>query len=292
MEQTIINLPKSISSSAMLVSFSVGNWTARKLDKKVSDEVDQQKNTQTKAGNYHKNLLAGAEILTTLNKYVANVRNEHYRMTQPWSDSGMRVVSMKRFFDHKAKVNEWMTGYNDLTDKFFAAYPTMVTAAAFQLGDMFDRSEYPDVDVLRGKFYMNVNYWPVPEAGDFRVDCEDAVREALAEEYHKLYQGMVNTAMGDAWGRLHGVLTKMVDRLTDDAQGEQKIFQKSMLANAEDLVDTLASFNITGDPKLEEARIALAKVINGVTVKDLRESKAVRVDVRTQVEDILSKFNF
>jgi hypothetical protein len=44
-----------ISSSAMLVDVSISVWTARKLDKKVSAEVDVAKSTKTKAGNYHKN---------------------------------------------------------------------------------------------------------------------------------------------------------------------------------------------------------------------------------------------
>jgi hypothetical protein len=49
----------SIASSAMLVELSISTWTARKLDKKVSAEVDSAKGTKTSAGNYNKNLLEG-----------------------------------------------------------------------------------------------------------------------------------------------------------------------------------------------------------------------------------------
>ena len=45
----------SISNQAMLVELNVGNWTANKLDKQVSEEVDASKGTKVKAGNYRKN---------------------------------------------------------------------------------------------------------------------------------------------------------------------------------------------------------------------------------------------
>ena len=42
----------SIATSAMMVELNISCWTARKLDKRVSEEVDSAKNTKVKAGNY------------------------------------------------------------------------------------------------------------------------------------------------------------------------------------------------------------------------------------------------
>jgi hypothetical protein len=36
--------------------------------------------------------------------------------------------------------------------EFLQDYPTLVSAAAFQLGDLFDGSEYPDANILLDKF--------------------------------------------------------------------------------------------------------------------------------------------
>jgi len=65
-----------------------------------------------------------------------------------------------------------------------------------------------------------------------------------------------------------------------------------MIDKANELIDTLDSMNITNDTQLENARASLAAALAGVSVKDLRDSKAVRYDVRTRVEDILNKFSF
>ena len=63
-----------IATSAMQVELNISCWTARKLDKKVSEEVDTAKNTKVKAGNYHKHLLAGNPHLDAVVKYAAKVR--------------------------------------------------------------------------------------------------------------------------------------------------------------------------------------------------------------------------
>ena len=66
-----------IQNSAMLVDLNISVWTGRKMDKKVSDEIDASKNTKARAGNYHKKLLAGTQKLEQLQKLVATIRIWH-----------------------------------------------------------------------------------------------------------------------------------------------------------------------------------------------------------------------
>ena len=40
-----------IQNSAMLVDLNISAWTGRKMDKKVSDEIDSAKHTKARAGN-------------------------------------------------------------------------------------------------------------------------------------------------------------------------------------------------------------------------------------------------
>jgi hypothetical protein len=55
------------------------------------------------------------------------------------------------------------------------------------------------------------------------------------------------------------------------------------------MVDAL---NIVNDPQLAEARKALKRAIGGIDVKDLRKDIPTRTDIKAQVDDVLSKFNF
>ena len=294
----------SIASSAMLVELSISSWTARKLDKKVSTEVDVGKGTKTRAGNYNKNLLAGTGFLDTITKYAANARAWHISQTLPWSDNGLRLLPMSNFMSYKQNLTTLETNYQALVNKFIIAYPNLVSAAAFQLGDLFNRNEYPEAEKIVSKFKFTVNYLPVPMAGDFRIDIGEEAKAELVANCEKAYTDRLNNAMKDAWDRLHDCLMRMSERLTidvvdneeDGANGgkvyKSRIFRDSLVENAVELTSLLKHFNLTGDTNMELARAELENAIKNHTADDLRENHIARVTVKQKVDDILSKFSF
>jgi hypothetical protein len=276
----------------MLVELSISSWTARKLDKKVSTQVDLDKQTKTRAGNYNKNLLAGTGFLDTITKYAANARAWHISQTLPWSDNGLRLLPMSNFMTYKQNLTTLETNYQALVDKFIIAYPNLVSAAAFQLGDLFNRDEYPEAEKIVSKFKFTVNYLPVPMAGDFRIDIGEEAKAELVKNCERAYNDRLNNAMKDAWGRLHECLMRMSERLADNEKGEKKIFRDSLVENAVELVDLLKHFNLTGDTNMELARNELAVAIMNHDADNLRESFVARESVKKKVDDILSKFSF
>lgn len=284
-----------IQTSAMLVELNISSWTARKLDRRVSDEVDATKATRARAGNYNKNLLAGTQVLDSIIKYAAQARAWHNRQTIPWSDNGLRLLPMPLFLDYKAQLNTLEQNYNKLVDNFIEAYPNLVSAAAFNLGDLFDRDEYPDAEVVRRKFGFAYYFTPVPMAGDFRVDTSEAALQELKEHYENQYNSRLENAMQDVWQRMFDCLTHMKDRLTDEVVAgdvKKKIFRDSLIENAMELINIMPALNLTNDPKLTQATQDLKRALLGVDVKTLRDNGTVREDVRMQVEEILGKFQF
>lgn len=293
----------SIASSAMLVELSISAWTARKLDKKVSTQVDLDKNTKTRVGNYNKNLLAGTGFLDTIQKYASSARNWHLTQTLPWSDNGLRLLPMSNFLTYKENLATLEKNYAALVDKFVVAYPNLVSAAAFQLGDLFDREEYPDVEKVARKFKFSVNYMPVPMAGDFRIDINEEAKSEIVASCEKAYADRLNNAMKDAWDRLHKVLLRMSDRLAvdmvdadeDEDRGKMikpRVFKDTMLEEATELVDLLSHFNVAKDPMMEEARKDLAIAIMNHDSTDLRQNMIAREAVKAKVDAILNKFSF
>jgi hypothetical protein len=284
-----------IQTSAMLVELNISSWTARKLDRRVSDEVDASNATRARAGNYNKNLLAGTQVLDSIIKYAANARAWHNRQTIPWSDNGLRLLPMQLFLDYKAQLNTLEQNYNKLVDNFIDVYPNLVSAAAFNLSDLFNRDEYPDAEVVRNKFGFSYYFTPVPMAGDFRVDTNEAALNELKDHYEKHYNNRLESAMTDVWQRLHSCLTHIKDRLTDEVvngDSKKKIFRDSLIENAIELTNIMPALNLTNDPKLTQATKDLKQALLGVDAKELRDNGTVRQDVRMQVEEILGKFQF
>lgn len=278
-----------IGSNAMLVDLNISVWTGRKMDKKVSEEVDSAKGTKARAGNYHKKLLAGSTKLENIQKIVSAIRTWNYERTLPWSDGGSRLLPMKAFFDYKQTLNNFENQFNTAVDEFLVEYPQLVSASAFTLGDLFDRAEYPTAESLRDKFKFKYVFMPVPDAGDFRVDVEESAKKELEEQYKGYYETKLNDAMKEAWTRLHEVLTHISERL-DYTDENKKKFWDSTITNAVELCGLLTALNVTNDPKLEQARQQLERALHGIEPDDVRESEGIRKSVKTKVDEILSMF--
>ena len=120
-----------IQNSAMLVGLNISAWTGRKMDKKVSDEIDSAKHTKARAGNYHKKLLAGTQRLDELQKLVSAIRIWHYEQTLPWSDGGSRLLPMKNFFGYKATLGDYQNQFPESVPGVLEDYDTLGTAAGF-----------------------------------------------------------------------------------------------------------------------------------------------------------------
>jgi hypothetical protein len=282
----------SIASSAMLVEMSISTWTARKLDKRVSTQVDLDNGAKTKVVNANKNLMAGTGVLDTIVKYAANARAWHISQTLPWTDNGSRLLPMSNFMNYKQQLGELETNYEALVDKFIVAYPSLVSAAAFQLGNLFDRNEYPDESSLKKKFKFTYSFFPVPTAGDFRIDINEEAKAEIIANCNSAYQDRLNNAMREAWSRLHDCLSRMSERLTDNADGSRKIFRDSLVENGVELVSMLKHLNITQDPSLEQARRELESAIGHHSLDSLRDNSNAREAVKLKVDTILGKFNF
>ena len=283
-----------IATSSMLVELNISCWTARKLDKKVSEEVDQAKNTKVKAGNYHKHLLAGNPHLEAVNKYAAKVRLWNTKQTIPWSDSGGRIVTMENLFNggYKAQLDDHKVEFERLASNFIQVYPTLISAAAFQLGDLFDRDEYPEPDAVEKKFKFQYTLMPLPTSGDFRIDIGEQVKAELVQHYEEHFNERLNTAMRDVWGRLHECLSHMSERLSNDDDGNRKVFHGTLITNAREMIGLLRRLNVTNDPKLEEARRDLELAMTNADTDTIKDSDYVRETVKNKVDAILNKYSW
>jgi hypothetical protein len=216
-------------------------------------------------------------------------------VTQPWGDNGDRILNMAYFMEFKDRLTDYEQQFSSSVNNFLNDYDTLVAAAAFQLGDLFNREDYPVREAIEDKFSMRYSMTPLPQSGDFRVDIgEDGLRE-LQAQYESVLHQRVTGAMTEAWERLHDCLTRMSERLTDDTDSngdtKRKIFRDSLVENAIEVCGLLKSFNITNDTRMDEMRKQLEDAMRGVSADALRDSDMLREQTKRKVDNILSKFN-
>lgn len=279
----------SISSSAMLVELNISVWTGRKFDKGVSQEIDTQKQTTTRAGNYSKRLFADEPIFDAIQKYAGNSRTYHYHATMPWSDSGLRLLTTTMFFDYQKEITGMEMEFNNLVEQFVNQYDKLVLQAQMKLGALFNPDDYPHVDTVREKFRFSVKFAPVPEVGDWRVNVGNEAQEMLRESYAEYYQANLEQAYADVWERTHEALKRMSDKLSGD---KKQIFRDTLVGNVQEMIDLLDKFNITGDPKMKQAKVKMESALSGITPDALREDDALRHDVKSKVDSLLKEFSW
>lgn len=274
----------SISSAAVLVELSISTWTGRKLDKRASEEVTTTKHAQKGTANVNKKILGDCAELDAVQKFAANVRNCHYALTLPWSDTGLRLLTTVNYFKYQTQLTALQNEFLTLVEKFLDAYTWEVSKAQVRLGNLFNHSDYPSVDKLRDKFKFNISYMPVPSAGDFRLDINNEANKQLAEHYNKYYTTQLNNAMQDVWTRAHSALSKMSERLDYADHQTKKIFRDSLVDNVMEVVELMGSCNITGDTHMSAIKTKLTDALLGVTPDALREDEYLRLDTKKKID--------
>jgi len=280
----------SISSSAMLVELSISQWTGKKTDKRVTRNVKASEGAVEAAGRFAKSLLPDEPTFERLNTLVGSARTEHYFYTMPWASKGPRLLTTTLFVDYQktlsAIVNEFQ---NVALPAFLDNYDNMVQRAPNKLGSMFDPEDYPDVYEIQGKFSMTLNYFPVPTAGDFRVDVGNEAMEVLRDSYANYYKEQMASAYKDVWERTYKVLKNMSDRL----EGEKaQAFHGTLVTNVTDMIELLDKFNVTDDPQMQRAKERLSQAMRGVTSEGLKEDNYYRAETKRTVDKILSEFEW
>jgi hypothetical protein len=284
----------SIASSAMFAELSIGNWTARKLDKAATKQTTDANGASADAGAFHKKLLSSPE-LDAVQKHIAYSRQTvHYRLTMPWSDLGLRLLPTAMFADYYKEITAAETEFWRLVHDFLQAYTWSQAQAQARLGNLFSSDDYPSVEIVAAKFRFRHSQTPIPDAGDFRLDIGAQAQAALQQQYSDFYTEQVNNAMGDVWQRTYDTLARVSERLdyTGGDSKDKKIFRDSLVENVREMLGLLTKFNVTDDQRMENMRVRLEDAMLGVSADALREDDSFRVDTKTKVDAILKSMNW
>jgi hypothetical protein len=278
----------SIASAAMVVDFNASVWTARKKDRKASDDITNMNYAAKGVANVSKNLLGDCEELRAVQKFAANVRNIHSSMTMPWSDNGSRLLTTAQYFRYNTVMTDLQDEFRRLVDAFLQEYEWEITRAQAKLGDMFNRDEYPTRDSLETKFGFRVSYTPLPEAGDFRIDIGNEAMDQIKSQYESHYISAIQTAMNDIWHKLHDNLTTLIRQLDVNDEGKGNRLYDSVFDRALELTEMLGTCNVTQDSQMEAMRQQLERALRGTNLDRIKKSPTLRENTRKDLTAALA----
>lgn len=287
----------SLATSGILVNVEVSVWTGTKQDREISDEVTRSKKADREAGRFTKKLFANVSehraILNDRQTWYNFVERETYEWSGRW-----KFLPTPRIVEFMKQVEERKKTTEELKDKFRKVYADAVAREAFVQGDMFKASDYPSVDEVMSAFSVRVFTAEVP-VGDFRCQISQDLADDLSKHYEQQTRDLVQDIYRKQVDQMVDVMKSLshcCDTETVIEDGEMKVKRRKLydttLSKAQELCETFKDFNVTQDPRLEEARAELEKIVSGVTIEQLRNSDTKRVVVKEGVDEVLKKFGF
>ena len=244
-----------LSTRAMLARLTISQWAAKRLDRKVTDEVNRAHGASADAGRYTKSLVA-KEALATIAKASEAARATHATRSLPWIDDGARILPAAGYASYCEAMRTHREAFESAVSTFIDAYPSLVEQARKDLNGLFSAEDYPDPGEIARRFSFATRLYPVPSAADWRVDLSDEQAETLRADVEHATKEALQLATRDAWERIADVVGRMAERLAGykpaKAKGEKSegVFRDSLVSNVRDLVTLLPVLNISQNPRM------------------------------------------
>lgn len=275
----------TLSNRALLVSLNVSQWTARKFDKRETQELASRHGLVAEVARVNKTLLPFADKLESIHKYTGTIRTEYYKRTLPWSMEGVNILKADAYLEFTAHFAPMLSEWRSKVADFVQAYPDLKEDARVLLNGLYREEDYPDPADVARRFAIDLTFMPVPDADDWRVSLGDAEMEHLRQQIEERVTEAQGEAMQDAWRRIYDVVEKAHERLSQP----DAIFRDTLVQNAVELCGILPSLNITDDPQLEAMRRKLEGTLCTKNPDTLRHDPLERSKVAKEMEALLSK---
>ena len=272
-----------LAKSAMLVSVSIvnGGLLGERRDAVASSLVQNTygvADRRTKASKYlidrkHK---AVKRVVAASQR----VREVAYRYTMPWGDDKTRLLSIKLLDQFRFDLNKAIEELAEARENYILDFPALVSASERDLGELFDRSQYPSPDRVRDLFSTKVNYWPMPESQNFIADISaEAAQEAKDGIEAEIEQRLLE-ATYDMVRRAKEVVSAFVDKLEafklrEDGKPDI-IFRDSIVDNISDTANLVERMNLTAHPQINKVVKDLKRVVSLSKPRFLRDPAALR----------------
>lgn len=273
----------NLNDRALLVQLSVSQWTARKYDKKVTQEVASANGVASGVGRYNKSLLPMNDMLDNVHKKTTHIRGKFYENTLPWGIEGTMMLPTANYLRFMTEFRKEKSEWELLVNRFVWDYPKLKSDAQRLLGSMYSESDYPTVDEIKTKFKIDMAIFPVP-ATDFRVQIASDELSRIQQDVEARVKTAQSTAMNEVWTRLFDRVKNMADKLADPSA----IFRDSLVENTRELCALLPRLNFADDPHLENMRQQVeAKLFKHPEA--LRNDPDLRRDTADEAKAIMDK---
>lgn len=273
-----------LKDKALIVSLTIRNWSGRKYDQTVTNEVDEKHDAED-AGRFNK-LLVELSEMRPITQVSGKLRTFLYKNTMAWGDNGDRILPAKRYFEFTKGLDKLVQKYNSVVQAFIQDYDMIKARRKSQLKDLYRETDYPSQHDLETRFRVKLHILPLTDESDFRLALNAEEVEVLRQRISVEITDRHTAAVGELMGRAKSVVDRIIKTLTKET--DKLIFRDSMIGDVEDLVEIMPSLNYMNDPKIDELTKAMDNLI--VDPDHIRSDEDIKAQILERSKKLSEMF--
>lgn len=287
----------SLKDHALLVSLSVNKPQMTKKDEKATRDAENANNAHG-AGQFRKDLYPKA-LVQPINLVESSARAYIESATYMW-ERGEFMLPTAKFMEFTERMGKYQLEFDQCVTAFLNNWSNVMSQAQTAQGDLFDAGAYPDLTDLKNDFRFRVNYRPVTDVTDFRVQLQADEMDALRAEVEAATKESMNNLLRAPLQRLREVVQRLnevtaktdrevINKKTGVADIRAPIFRDSVVDNIMEEINLLHAFADV----MPDSLLNIAKTIVDTTphAQQLRDNPDKRREVNVQTTALLESIN-
>lgn len=271
----------ALKNRALLVTISLGLPQQTATDARATRTAEDAHHARG-AGRYMKALYPKS-LIAPITSLDAEIRRYLYSVTLPWF-RGVQLLPSEMFLEFGRQMGEYELQRKQHVTAFLNNFSDVLHYAQMQQGELYDASAYPDLSALREEFKFRVDYMPLSDEHDFRVQVEAEALAELQSSMAAAQSEQIARAMQEPFLRIKEAVERIVTQL-----GKEKArLHDSLTDNVAELCRVLPALNVTGDPTLDGYVKELEDKLT-VPVDMIRHDPEVKERTLDAAQDILAR---
>jgi hypothetical protein len=276
---------RTLADKAMLVRLARRRMRVSLRDKDLERTVRAQANDDSLTVTKHLFRDPDSPVRKLMQSYDELYRM-HVERTLPWIDRGPRLLPSAQFFDYMEVMR---TAIEDVTRRIppiISDWEAHVARDIAKRGGRASRDDYPDRYHVENMFSVDLQTFPLPDTGDFRVEVDEATKAAL----EGALADAEAAARSDIIRRMLEPVERAIEKLAVPIGEKGGIFRDSLIHNLFEGVYQAKRLNISDDPALIRTIEEVEARLNTYMNKDaLRQNQTHREHARKELNDIMSQ---
>lgn len=209
-------------------------------------------------------------------------------LTLPYPQEGIRLIRQSDIETFESRMREFKEQLTAATANLQLEYEAIKTAAQEKLGRLYNPEDYPSS--LDGVFAITWEYPPV-EPPRYLMSFNPELYEQEQSRIQQRFEAAVTMAEEAFAEQLSGLVSHLIERLTDEPDGTHKTFRASAIENFKDFYENFRRMNVRSNPQLETLINQANSLVSGVDPKDLRKDASLRQRLSQQMTELQSAVN-